>query len=488
MSNKMWGGRFTSGPGAIMEEINASIDFDRHLYRQDIAASKAHADMLAKQGIITADDAKKIAHGLDTILSEIEAGKFSFQRALEDIHMNVEGRLAELIGAAAGRLHTARSRNDQVATDFRLWMRDAIDALDAALAGFQRALAEKALAHAGTVMPGFTHLQTAQPVTFGHHLLAYVEMAARDRGRFADARKRLNELPLGAAALAGTSFPIDRDMTAKALGFDRPTANSLDAVSDRDFVMETLAAASIAAVHLSRLAEEIVIWTSPLTGLVRLSDKFTTGSSIMPQKRNPDAAELVRAKTGRVIGALTALLVVMKGLPLAYAKDMQEDKEGAMDALAALALSIAAMTGMVADLEPDTARMKKAAGEGYATATDLADWLVRTLKMPFRDAHHVTGRIVAKAADAGRAAAPAAARRHAGDRAAHHRGRLQRAFGRPFGEEPDELRRHRAEKRARAGEEMAAQAGKGESLTLSGRFGLDGPVCYGADQSKERVT
>jgi argininosuccinate lyase len=400
MSNKMWGGRFKSGPGTIMEEINASIDFDQALYRQDIAASKAHADMLAKQGIITANDAKKIAHGLDTILSEIEAGKFSFQRALEDIHMNVEGRLAELIGDAAGRLHTARSRNDQVATDFRLWMRDNIDALDAALAAFQHALAEKALAHAGTVIPGLTHMQTAQPVTFGHHLLAYVEMAARDRGRFADARKRLNESPLGAGALAGTSFPLDRNMTAKALGFDRPAANSLDAVSDRDFVMETLAAASIAAVHLSRLAEEIVIWTSPLTGLVKLSDKFTTGSSMMPQKRNPDAAELVRAKTGRVIGALAALLIVMKGLPLAYAKDMQEDKEGAMDALAALSLSIAAMAGMVADLEPDIAKMKKAAGEGYATATDLADWLVRALKIPFRDAHHLTGRIVAKAVEA----------------------------------------------------------------------------------------
>ena len=373
MSNKMWGGRFSSGPGAIMEEINASIDFDRHLYRQDIAASKAHADMLAKQGIIAADDAKKIAHGLDTILSEIEAGKFSFKRALEDIHMNVEGRLSELIGEAAGRLHTARSRNDQVATDFRLWMRDTIDAIDAALALYQRTIAEKALDHAGTVMPGLTHMQTAQPVTFGHHLLAYVEMAARDRGRFADARKRLNESPLGAAALAGTSFPLDRDMTAKALGFDRPMANSLDAVSARDFAMETLAAASIAAVHLSRLAEEIVIWTSPLTALVKLSDKFTTGSSIMPQKRNPDAAELVRAKAGRVIGALSALLIVMKGLPLAYAKDMQEDKEGAMDALAALVLSIAAMTGMAADLVPDTSRMKKAAGEGYATATDLAE-------------------------------------------------------------------------------------------------------------------
>jgi argininosuccinate lyase len=401
MSNKMWGGRFTSGPGAIMEEINASIDFDRHLYRQDIAASKAHADMLAKQGIITADDAKKIAHGLDTILSEMEAGKFSFQRALEDIHMNVEGRLGELIGETAGRLHTARSRNDQVATDFRLWMRDTIDALDKAFAVYQRALAEKAFEHAGTVMPGLTHLQPAQPVTFGHHLLAYVEMAARDRGRFADARRRLNESPLGSGALAGTSFDLDRDMTAKALGFDRPTANSLDAVSDRDFVMETLAAAAIAAVHLSRLAEEIVIWSSPLTGLVRLSDKFTTGSSMMPQKRNPDAAELVRAKSGRVIGALTALLVVMKGLPLAYAKDMQEDKEGTIDALGALSLSVAAMAGMVADLTPDTARMKKAAGEGYATATDLADWLVRALKLPFREAHHVAGHIVAKAAEQG---------------------------------------------------------------------------------------
>jgi argininosuccinate lyase len=399
MSNKMWGGRFATGPDAIMEEINASIDFDRHLYRQDIMASKAHAQMLAKQGIIGADDAKSIAHGLDTILSEIEAGTFSFQRALEDIHMNVESRLKDLIGATAGRLHTARSRNDQVATDFRLWVRDTIDTIDAALAALQRTLADKALAHAGTVMPGFTHLQTAQPVTFGHHLLAYVEMAARDRGRFADARKRLNESPLGSAALAGTSFPLDRDMTAKALGFDRPTANSLDAVSDRDFVMETLAAAAIASVHLSRLAEEIVIWTSPLVGLVRLSDKFTTGSSIMPQKRNPDAAELVRAKTGRIVGALNGILIVMKGLPLAYAKDMQEDKEGAMDALSALSLSIAAIAGMVADLEPDAAKMKKAAGEGYATATDLADWLVRTLKMPFRDAHHATGRIVATAAE-----------------------------------------------------------------------------------------
>ena len=400
-SNKMWGGRFGADPDPIMADINASIDFDRHLYRQDIAASKAHAAMLAKTGIITAQDAKRIAHGLDTILSEIEVGKFTFKRALEDIHMNVESRLAELIGPAAGRLHTARSRNDQVATDFRLWVRDWLDGIDAALAAYQRALAEKALEHAATVMPGFTHLQTAQPVAFGHHLLAYVEMAARDRGRFADARARLNESPLGAAALAGTSFPIDRAMTAKALGFARPMANSLDAVADRDFVLETLSACAITAVHLSRFAEEIVIWSSPLVGLVRLSDRFTTGSSIMPQKRNPDAAELVRARTGRVVGALTTLLMVMKGLPLAYQKDMQEDKEGTIDALGTLAVSIGAMTGMVRDLEPDLARMRQAAGEGYATATDLADWLVRTLKLPFREAHHFTGRIVAAAAKAG---------------------------------------------------------------------------------------
>jgi argininosuccinate lyase len=401
MSNKMWGGRFGESPDAIMEEINVSIDVDQHLYAQDIAASKAHAAMLAAQGIITANDAKNIVGGLDTILSEISSGGFAFKRALEDIHMNVESRLGELIGPAAGRLHTARSRNDQVATDFRLYVRDVIDDTDKALAAFQRALVDRALEHAATVMPGFTHLQTAQPVTFGHHLLAYVEMASRDRGRFNDARKRLNESPLGSAALAGTSFPIDRHATASALGFARPMANSLDAVSDRDFVLETLSAAAITAVHLSRFAEEIVIWTSPLVGLVRLSDKFTTGSSIMPQKRNPDAAELVRAKTGRVIGALNALLIVMKGLPLAYQKDMQEDKAGAMEAFAALSLAVRAMTGMVLDLEPDEARMKVAAGDGYATATDLADWLVRTLKMPFREAHHVTGRIVAKAADAG---------------------------------------------------------------------------------------
>jgi argininosuccinate lyase len=394
MSNKMWGGRFSGKPGAVMAQINASIDVDRKLYRQDIAASKAHARMLAKQGIISAQDAKKIVHGLDTILSEIESGKFRFKRALEDIHMNVEARLADMIGEAAGRLHTGRSRNDQVATDFKLWVRDSIDELDTMLADYQRALAEKALGHAATVMPGFTHLQTAQPVTFGHHLLAYVEMAARDRGRLADARKRLNESPLGAAALAGTSFRLDRQMTSKALGFDRPAANSLDAVSDRDFALETLSAAAITAVHLSRFAEEIVIWTSPLVGFLKLSDQFTTGSSIMPQKRNPDAAELVRAKVGRIVGALDALLIVMKGLPLAYQKDMQEDKEGTIDALGSLALCLAAMTGMVRDMAPDVARMKAAAGQGYATATDLADWLVRALKMPFREAHHVTGRIV----------------------------------------------------------------------------------------------
>jgi argininosuccinate lyase len=400
MSNKMWGGRFGAEPDALMQEINASIAVDRALYAQDIAASKAHADMLARQGIVSREDADKIAQGLETIRSEIDSGRFSFKAALEDIHTHVEARLQELIGPAAGRLHAARSRNDQVATDFKLWVRDAIDKLDAALGEYQRALAAKALEHAGTLMPGLTHMQTAQPVTFGHYLLAYVEMAARDRGRLADARRRLNECPLGSAALAGTSLPIDRDMTAAALGFDRPSANSIDAVADRDFALETLAAAGIAAVHLSRFAEEIVLFTSPLTGLLALSDKFTTGSSIMPQKRNPDAAELVRAKAGRIIGALTTLLAVMKGLPLAYQKDMQEDKAATIDALAALDLSIAAMTGMVRDMEPDTARMKKAAGGGYSTATDLADWLVGK-GMPFREAHHVTGRVVAAAEQAG---------------------------------------------------------------------------------------
>src|SRR5450631_1595640 len=358
MSNKMWGGRFTERPDAIMEEINVSIDVDRHMYAQDIAASKAHAAMLSAQGIITATDAKNIGKGLDTILSEIGNGSFEFKRALEDIHMNVESRLGELIGPASGRLHTARSRNDQVATDFRLYVRDTIDETDAALAAFQDALVERAVEHAATVMPGFTHLQTAQPVTFGHHLLAYVEMLARDRGRFKDARTRLNESPLGAAALAGTSFPIDREHTAKALGFDRPTANSLDSVADRDFVLETLAAAAICATHLSRFAEEIVLWTTPQFGFVKLSDAFSTGSSIMPQKRNPDAAELVRGKTGRVVGALIGLLMVMKGLPLAYSKDMQEDKEPVFDAAEAWALSLAAIAGMVRDMTPDVARMR----------------------------------------------------------------------------------------------------------------------------------
>jgi argininosuccinate lyase len=395
----MWGGRFASGPDAIMEEINASIGFDYKLALQDIAGSKAHVAMLAQTGILTEKDAAAIAEGLDEIRSEIEAGTFTFSRALEDIHMNVEARLDALIGPAAGRLHTARSRNDQVALDFRLWVREAIDALDLQMRDLQEALAEKALAHAASVMPGFTHMQSAQPVTFGHHLLAYVEMLSRDRSRLRDARLRLNESPLGAAALAGTSFPIDRHATAQALGFDRPTANSLDSVADRDFVLETLSAASICAIHLSRFAEEIVLWATPQFGFATLSDKFSTGSSIMPQKRNPDAAELVRGKTGRIIGALNGLLIVMKGLPLTYSKDMQEDKEGTFDALQSLSLCLAAMTGMARDLEPDRKRMKAAAGAGYATATDLADWLVRTLKLPFREAHHATGRLVALAAE-----------------------------------------------------------------------------------------
>ena len=393
-ANKMWGGRFAMSPAEIMQEINASIGFDKRLAPQDIRGSKAHAAMLADAGIITKADAKEIAKGLDAVAAEIEAGTFKFSTELEDVHMNVESRLKAVIGAAAGRLHTARSRNDQVATDFRLWVRDQIDGIDEALANVQRALAEKAEAHAATVMPGFTHLQPAQPVTFGHHLLAYVEMIGRDRGRFADARKRLNESPLGSAALAGTSFPIDRHKTAEALEFDRPMANSLDGVSDRDFALETLAAASISAIHFSRLAEEIVIWMTPQFGFVKLSDRFTTGSSIMPQKRNPDAAELSRAKVGRIAGAFQSLAIVMKGLPLAYSKDMQEDKEVTFDAVASLKLVIAAMTGMVADLEPVPETMKAAAGRGYSTATDLADWLVRELKMPFREAHHVTGSIV----------------------------------------------------------------------------------------------
>lgn len=397
MSNKMWGGRFGEGPDRIMEEINASIGYDQRLYAQDIRGSKAHCAMLAARGIIAKDDADQIVAGLDRILADIDAGQFTFSRELEDIHMNVEARLADMIGAAAGRLHTARSRNDQVATDFKLYVRDAIAHLDEQLAHLQLAFLDKAEAHAATIMPGFTHLQTAQPVTFGHHCLAYVEMAGRDRGRFQDASRRLNECPLGAAALAGTSFPIDREMTAKALGFDGPTRNSLDSVSDRDFVLETLSACAITATHLSRIAEEIVIWSTPGFNFIRLSDGFTTGSSIMPQKRNPDAAELVRAKSGRIIGDLSALLIVMKGLPLAYSKDMQEDKEQAFDALDNLSLCIAAMTGMIRTLTVNEAAMHAAASRGFATATDLADWLVRRLGLPFRQAHHVTGALVAKA-------------------------------------------------------------------------------------------
>jgi argininosuccinate lyase len=400
-ANKMWGGRFEMSAAEVLEDINSSIDFDKALAPFDVRASKVHAAMLAAQGIISKEDARKIATGLDRVLAEIEAGEFVFVRELEDIHMHVEARLQELIGPAAGRLHTARSRNDQVATDFRLYLRDFIDGADSALKALQLALARKADEHAELAMPGFTHLQPAQPVTFGHHLLAYVEMLRRDRGRFADARARLNECPLGAAALAGTSFPIDRHMTAEKLGFDRPAANSLDAVADRDFVLETLAAAAITAVHLSRFAEEIVLWMTPQFGFVRLSDRFTTGSSIMPQKRNPDAAELVRAKVGRIAGAFQSLLMVLKGLPLAYAKDMQEDKEVTFDALTNLRLAIFAVTGMLQDLKPNAAAMATAAQFGFSTATDLADWLVGNLKLPFREAHHVTGRIVAAAESSG---------------------------------------------------------------------------------------
>jgi len=396
-ANMQWGGRFAGGPADIMQRINASIGFDAKLWRQDIAGSRAHAAMLAHVGIIAPQDAAAIEAGPENIAAEIASGACPFPEALEDIHMNIEARLTERIGEAGRRLHTARSRNDQVATDVRLWVREAIDGTIAQLTDLMRALATRAAQHAADPMPGFTHLQTAQPVTFGHHLLAYVEMFSRDRGRLADCRKRLNQCPLGSAALAGTSFPIDRHMTAAALGFDGPTDNSLDAVSDRDFALEYLAAAAICAMHLSRFAEEVVIWCSAPFGFLRLSDAFTTGSSIMPQKRNPDAAELTRAKTGRIFGALIALLTVMKGLPLAYAKDMQEDKEPVFDATAALALSLAATAGMVRDMQPDLARMRQAAAAAYSTATDLADWLVRVLKMPFRDAHHVTGRLVAKA-------------------------------------------------------------------------------------------
>ena len=401
MSNRMWGGRFSSGPDAIMEEINASIGFDHRLYRQDIAGSIAHARMLAASGILTEADRDAIVTGLGDVLAEIESQKFTFSRSLEDIHMNVESRLKELIGDAAGRLHTARSRNDQVATDFRLYVRDAIDTIAAQIKVLQIALVTRAEEEAETIMPGFTHLQNAQPVTFGHHLLAYVEMLGRDAGRFADARKRLNENPLGSAALAGTPYPIDRFATSEALGFDRPTANSLDAVSDRDFVLETLSAATLCALHLSRFSEELVIWSSAQFNFVKLSDKFTTGSSIMPQKRNPDAAELVRAKIGRILGALTSLIVVMKGLPLAYSKDMQEDKEVAFDALDSLSLSLAAMTGMVGDLTANRENMRASAAAGFSTATDLADWLVREANIPFRDAHHITGQVVALAEQKG---------------------------------------------------------------------------------------
>ena len=393
----MWGGRFAVRPDDLMQAINVSIGFDRRLAEQDLAGSRAHAAMLRKQGVITSEDEAAIQSGLNAIAGEIQDGTFPFREEFEDIHMNVEARLRELIGPAAGRLHTARSRNDQVAVDFRLWVREACDRTLAQLHRLQVALLDRAEQHAATLMPGFTHLQPAQPVTFGHHLMAYLEMFGRDAGRFADARARMNECPLGAAALAGSPVPNDREATAQALGFDRPTANSLDSVSDRDFALEALAAATLCGIHLSRLAEELVIWTTPQFGFVRLSDAFSTGSSIMPQKRNPDAAELVRAKVGRLMGSFTQLTIVMKGLPLAYSKDMQEDKVPTFEAFDALELSLAAMTGMILDLEPAVDRMAAAAGAGFSTATDLADWLVRTLDMPFRDAHHVTGAAVKRA-------------------------------------------------------------------------------------------
>ena len=393
----MWGGRFERKPAELMQAINVSIGVDRRLWAQDLAGSRAHAAMLSKQGVISRQDEAAIQNGLDQIQSEIESGTFPFRDEYEDIHMNVEARLSELIGPAAGRLHTARSRNDQVAVDFRLWVRGACDHTVERLKALQRALLAKAAAHADTLMPGFTHLQPAQPVTLGHHLMAYVEMFGRDATRFQDARQRMNECPLGAAALAGSPFPIDREATAAELGFERPTANSLDSVSDRDFALEYLSAASICATHLSRLSEEIVIWVTPQFGFAKLSDAFSTGSSIMPQKRNPDAAELVRAKVGRIFGALTSLTLVMKGLPLAYSKDMQEDKPPVFEAYDALDLSLAAMAGMVEDLQPNAERMAAAAGAGFSTATDLADWLVRELDLPFRQAHHVTGAAVKRA-------------------------------------------------------------------------------------------
>jgi len=396
-SNQMWGGRFASGPDAIMEAINASIGFDQRLAEQDIRGSRAHAAMLAAQGIITDSEAAAIREGLLTVLSEIQAGNFEFSAALEDIHMNVEARLKEIIGEPAGRLHTARSRNDQVATDFRLWVRDQFDAFESGLLALINALMVQAEQGADWVMPGFTHLQTAQPVTWGHHMMAYVEMLGRDLSRVRDARARMNECPLGSAALAGTSFPIDRHMTAADLGFAHPTANSLDAVSDRDFALEFLSVASICAMHLSRFAEELVIWSSAQFRFVTLSDRFSTGSSIMPQKKNPDAAELIRAKVGRIFGANVALMMVMKGLPLAYSKDMQEDKEQVFDAADNLMLALAAMEGMVKDMSANVDNLAAAAGSGFSTATDLADWLVRAINMPFRDAHHVTGSLVAMA-------------------------------------------------------------------------------------------
>jgi argininosuccinate lyase len=400
-ANKMWGGRFAAGPDRLMEKINTSIGFDKRLYAQDITASKAHCTMLMRQKIIPEADGRAILKGLDQVQSEIERGAFDFKTELEDIHLNVEARLAERIGAAAGRLHTARSRNDQVATDFRLWVRDAMDRAETLLTALQSILIDRAQEHAATIMPGFTHLQAAQPVTLGHHLLAYVEMLGRDRSRFRDARARMNESPLGAGALAGTSFPIDRESTARALGFARTMPNSLDAVSDRDFALEYLACSAILAIHLSRLAEEIVLWCSAQFGFARLSDSFSTGSSMMPQKRNPDAAELVRAKSGRVIGALTALLTVLKALPLAYSKDMQEDKEAVFDAADTVELCLAAMTGMMADIAFDKARLRQAAEDGHTAATDLADWLVQSLNVPFREAHHIAGRIVRRAEEKG---------------------------------------------------------------------------------------
>jgi argininosuccinate lyase len=398
----MWGGRFAGGPAAVMREINASIAVDKRLWREDIRASRAHAAMLAAQGIVSEEDAKAIDQGLLTVAAEVESGRFAEDPALEDIHMHVEHRLKQLIGDAAGRLHTARSRNDQVATDFRLFVRGAADEAIAGIDALESVLIDRAEEHAATVMPGFTHLQSGQPVTLGHHLMAYREMLVRDRSRFADARARMNECPLGSAALAGTSFPIDRDQTAATLDFERPTANSLDAVSDRDFVVDYLHAAALCSVHLSRLAEEIVLWASQPFGFVRLPDAWSTGSSIMPNKRNPDAAELVRGHSARIIGDLVGLLVLLKGLPLAYAKDLQDDKPPLFDAHDLLSLSLAAMAGMIADLEFVPDRMRAAAAAGHATATDLADWLVSEANIPFREAHHIAGRAVAAAEEAGK--------------------------------------------------------------------------------------